>query len=377
MNIAILNLTAGGMSGGYKTYLRNIVPRMSASPNVKKILLAVPSTVDTDNWFAERMNNIEMTKCMPHNYYKYDDMELFRRVELLKPDVIFVPVERYYKFGNIPTINMIQNMEMISFPFYGNPLTEKIKNALRLIHARKAALKADRIIALSNSSRSLLIDRWQLDPHKIGVVYHGVEIPSTESAKEPNVLKDVAGGKFIFTAGSIRPSRGIDDILSAYKILRSQRYPLPTLIIAGEAIESMKQYKNRLMREIMGMKLQEKIIFTGCLNENEMSWCYRNCAMFIMSSRIESFGIIAVEAMANGALCIAANNPCLPEIFEDSAKYYSPRNAEELSVRIKEALELSEQERRMAAERSITLSRKYSWDVCAEKTIREFEKALK
>lgn len=47
MKIAIINLTGGGMSGGYRKYLKDILPRMAASNIVEEILCATPSTIDT------------------------------------------------------------------------------------------------------------------------------------------------------------------------------------------------------------------------------------------------------------------------------------------------------------------------------------------
>ncbi len=51
-----------------------------------------------------------------------------------------------------------------------------------------ACFKATRIIAVSKYTKNYLINRWQIEPEKIGVVYHGVDIPSdTASYKIPEV----------------------------------------------------------------------------------------------------------------------------------------------------------------------------------------------
>ena len=51
MKIAIINLTGGGMSGGYKKYLRNVIPRMAINPDIESILCATPTSIDIQNWF--------------------------------------------------------------------------------------------------------------------------------------------------------------------------------------------------------------------------------------------------------------------------------------------------------------------------------------
>ena len=88
-----------------------------------------------------------------------------------------------------------------------------------------------------------------------------------------------------------------------------------------------------------------------------------------MSSRVESFGMIAGEAMANGAICISADNPCLPEIFDNAAFYYSPGNPEDLCKRITEVITLQPHERKKISKMTIARSKVFSWDTCAKKTI--------
>lgn len=50
MRIAILNITSGGLSGGYKKYLRNILPRLAYHPKISDVLVGMPETVNFDKW---------------------------------------------------------------------------------------------------------------------------------------------------------------------------------------------------------------------------------------------------------------------------------------------------------------------------------------
>ena len=94
-----------------------------------------------------------------------------------------------------------------------------------------------------------------------------------------------------------------------------------------------------------------------------------------MTSRVESFGMIAGEAMAHGCISISADNPCLPEIYGDAAMYYHPGDWKELSAKIKSAMSLDSVERTVFSNRAIAQAKKFSWDICAEKTVRELAKA--
>ena len=47
------------------------------------------------------------------------------------------------------------------------------------------------------------------------------------------------------------------------------------------------------------MRYLLKIRWAGKLSEAEMDWCYSNCSLFVMTSRVESFGLTGVEALSH------------------------------------------------------------------------------
>jgi len=105
------------------------------------------------------------------------------------------------------------------------------------------------------------------------------------------------------------------------------------------------------------------------LNENQLKWCYRNCFAFVMTSRVESFGMIAGEAMANGCVCVSASNPCLPDIFGDCALYYKPANAYSLKDAIMKCLTMDEMEYKKRSQMSKKRALEFSWDICVKKLV--------
>ena len=68
MKIAIINLTAGGMSGGYQKYLKNIIPRMPSNSAVKAMLCASPASLNVQNWF-DPLPNVEFISCRPFHFF--------------------------------------------------------------------------------------------------------------------------------------------------------------------------------------------------------------------------------------------------------------------------------------------------------------------
>src|SRR5579872_2667341 len=99
MNLAIVNLTGGGLSGGYKKYLRELTPRLRRNPSVKRVdILLPPGTCET---FARELGSVG-------DWPKYDPVCGFRRLKArlreLSPDVVFVPTARTLDVGAKPLV---------------------------------------------------------------------------------------------------------------------------------------------------------------------------------------------------------------------------------------------------------------------------------
>lgn len=374
MRVAIVNLTAGGMSGGYPKYLANIIPRLSRHPGIEAVLCATPASINL-NMESENLANVEFIACRPWRIL-IRDAELEMRIRAFRPDVVYVPVERPFTFEQKPVVTMLQNMEPFICPTRGNPPLQKIKGMLRLRYARKAIARADRVIALSNFVKEHLIIRYGIPESRIGLIYHGVDMSQDAPLERPASIPAGWKGNFIFTAGSIRPARGLEDLLSALASLRSQGTRLPPVLIAGEAEPAMERYRAKLIRWIEEHGLSSEVVWTGRLRASEMAWCYRRCLAFVMTSRVESFGQTAVEALSHGCVCISATNPCLPEIFGDAALYYPPGSVSALAGAIRFLIETAtDQDRQFLAGKARRRAADFSWDICAERTVAELRKA--
>ena len=95
-----------------------------------------------------------------------------------------------------------------------------------------------------------------------------------------------------------------------------------------------------------------------------------------MTSRVESFGLIAGEAMAHGCVCISSDSPCLPEIFGDAAVYYPLKNGKLLAEIIKSLTEWDNHQREETSERARDRAAEFSWDITVDRLLAEFKKAI-
>jgi len=120
----------------------------------------------------------------------------------------------------------------------------------------------------------------------------------------------------------------------------------------------------------------EQVYWAGHLAEAEMSWCFYNSKIFLMTSRIEACPNIALEAMSHGCLCLAADNPPLPEFFGEAAIYYEARQADSLVAAVTKAVSLTPEENERRRARARGQARKFTWEKTAKLTIKEWQLAV-
>ncbi len=220
-------------------------------------------------------------------------------------------------------------------------------------------------------------ERWHILPEKVGVVYLGMEEPLDLSVLTvPARLHSFSEEAFLFTAGSIRPARGLEDIIQALAILSAQGCKRK-LVIAGGIEPSMRFYKQRLDRMAAILDVSQQVLWADYLTPNEMAWCFLNCALFVMTSRVEACPNTALESMGYGCLCVTSDSSPMPEFFQDSALYYRAGDADDLARQVAVALEMGEKEKALLREDAKVRAGCFRWQHTAKETISQFELAIR
>jgi hypothetical protein len=316
MRIALLTLTRGKVSGGFQKYLDHAVPLLRREPDIERVDVFVPPQMATGN---------DLT------WPRGDELRGFRglrrAVTALKPDVVFIATARALRFGSLPVVTMVQNMEPLEVPFGGNTVAEGLKNLVRAAAARAACRQS---------------------------------------------LARLANTRFLFTAGSIRPARGLEDAIDALSVLPED---VP-LVIAGSADASSTRYAARMRARIEERSLTTRVHWAGQLDARSMAWCYRNASAFVMTSRAEACPNVVLEALAYGALSVSTTHPPMPEFFADAAIYYPERDASALAERLAAALALPPEERERLRRMSRARAALFPWQATARGTAAELRLAI-
>lgn len=362
MRIALANVTSGGLSGGYSKYLLRMLPRLRGHPRVSALAVFLPEAA------RPLVGELDGVEYGPGG----DSPWLREAVARARPDVLFVPTARLPRGLGVPAVVMVRNMEPLVTPFGGNPLGEGLRNLARRWAAKRACRSASRVIAVSRFVRDFLVGRWGIPEGKVGLVYHGVE-PRVDEI-EPRALKERLARPFFFTAGSVRPARGLEDLVGALGRLAPADRAWD-LVIAGGVDPGQEGYRDRLEAAADAAGVKDRLVWAGRLSAGEMSWALGRCRGFVMTSRTEACPNTALEAMAAGVAVVSTDAAPMPEFFKDVAIYYRARDAASLAGALRAADGLDAGRREAVAAAARARAAEFTWEACAERTVEELGRA--
>ncbi|MFZ1249336.1 MAG: glycosyltransferase family 4 protein [Candidatus Saccharimonadales bacterium] len=197
----------------------------------------------------------------------------------------------------------------------GNPLVHEIEYiGLQL---------ADKIFAVSQATKNILIERYNVSPEKIEVVhnsmefkYHELHEDSSDNSFKYLQKMQEAGYGVLVSAGRLTIQKGLVQLLDAFRKVVTAR-PKSLLLIVGPG----DQYEE-LIERAATLGLSGNVIFTGHLNGTGKQWrdAFRVGNLFIMPSVSEPFGITPFEALAHGTPALVSKQTGSSELLQHILK---------------------------------------------------------
>lgn len=373
MRLAVLNLTGGGMSGGHRKYLQGMIPRLVAAPEVTAILCATPTGLDAAAWLPT-LSKVTYISCEPFRPFRHaPDNKLRKALDVFAPDLLFIPVERYIRYRDLPVVVMLQNMAPLTRVKTGAGLKEAFVGMARRYETRVALERSSGIIVPTGYVRDFLTERAGIPVARISTVYYGNDKPAGPVVQPAGF--PFTAGDFIFTAGSMESYRGLEDLLAALPGLK-ETFPRIKLAIAGGSRPETDGYLLSLKASVDRLGLSGDVSWLGELSEGGLAWCYANCAAFALTSRMESFCFVALEALSAGCRVVSTRSACLPEVLSDAAEYYDAGDSIGLKWALAGVLGESQDVRSKASVRAMARAAQFDWDRAVAATLAVFRGAL-
>ncbi len=250
------------------------------------------------------------------------------------PNINFVALSNEVKF--------VLTIHDLSFEIFSQTFSLKRRLWHHFINTRALCKRADKIIAVSDSSKNDIVSYYGIDQTKIERIYNAVsEDVGQLDRNDPHLMavkeKYHLPFNFIFYLGTVEPRKNIPAIVAAFDQLKSLQNPQLEkfkLVIAGGKGWGVE----KILFKMRNAKSTSDIIFTSCVTNEDKAAVYTLASLFVYPSFFEGFGIPVLEAMRCGVPVITSNVSSLPEVVGDGAIMINPDNPNELFLAMKELL---------------------------------------
>jgi D-inositol-3-phosphate glycosyltransferase len=242
---------------------------------------------------------------------------------------------------------------------------------------------ADALIAATPAERAQMLWLYHARRHQIEIIPPGVDLTHFEPRPIARARAQVGlapDQKMLLFVGRIEPLKAVDTIFDALSLLKTSRPALldrlVVNIVGGDpndlSAENGEMERLKALRANLG--LEQVVAFLGAKDQTSLTGYYSAAEALIMPSDYESFGMVALEAMACGTPVIASEVGGLAFLVSDGANgYHVPvREPGALAERIERLLTTPGERDRLAAG-AIETAQAYSWEAIADRLLKVFE----
>ena len=178
---------------------------------------------------------------------------------------------------------------------------------------REGMHAADKIIAVSHFTRSIIISRYGVSGEKVEVVHNGVERNGNDNCTlaESGIGKDE---KIVLFLGRITMQKGPEYFLGAAKkvleVMDNVKF-----VMAGSG-----DMMHRAVEMAAELGIGQKVLFTGFLRGEDVQKIYKMADLFVMPSVSEPFGLVPLEALDNDVPVIISKQSGVSEVLKHALK---------------------------------------------------------
>ena len=310
MNIAIVCYPTFGGSGVVATELGIALSKMGH--NIHFVTYHQPVRLDTINTPNLNFHEVNVPDYPLFKYQPYELALSSRLVDVVKSNKIDV-LHVHYAIPHAYAAYMAKKMladEGISIPIvttlHGTDLTLVGSHPFYKTAVTFSINHSDSVTAVSESLKQDTLRLFDIKT-EINVIPNFIDVKKLDAKEKPceRSLLAPTNDKIITHISNFRPLKRIQDVITVFEKISSQ--VSSRLLMVGEGPE-----KTEAMAYVNKNGLNEKVLFLGNSNEIDKILCYSD--LFLLPSEMESFGLVALEAMANEVPVISSNAGGLSEV---------------------------------------------------------------
>ncbi|MGL5560175.1 MAG: glycosyltransferase family 4 protein [Paraclostridium dentum] len=335
----------------------------------------------------------------------YDNIDVLCRVDTVesfenKEQLIKLNLKKNRSYTRIieeqiKSINLYKKYDLVHFLDYATPILYKGKKIATIhdmamhtmkdkytkgqIITKKILLEntinhADKLICISEFTANELLHYYpNVEESKIEIVYHGFEYSykciSEKNQKEVLQKFNIKKNYLLFV-GTLSPHKNIERIVEALSKIKRQGYDYQ-LVICGKKGWLYQE----IFKKVKSLKLEDQVIFTDYVSDEELEVLYRNAKLFVFPSLYEGFGFPPIEAMARNIPVLTSREGALPEVVGNAAIFCDAYCSDDIAKKSIEILE-NDNLRKKLIQRGVDRVKYFSWNKAAYKVNQIYNKVL-
>ncbi len=358
---------------GVGRYIRNLVENLQE--------------VDAKNEYVLFLQSHDAKKVKVQNP-KFKIVETNIHWHSLKEQVHFPPV--LYK----------ENLDLMHFPYFSLPIfytkpfvvtihdliinhfpTGKASTLPYPVYALKrmgydfvmdhAVRNSQKIIVPLNAVKDNVMQTFSVPQEKIFVTYEGVESRIKNHETRKNTKYEIPNTKYFMYVGNAYPHKNLERLIEAFGEFRKESKDEVKLVLVGK-----DDFFYKRLREKMGHKQSEDVIFKHGVSDEELFSLYSNALAFVSPSFMEGFGLPPLEAMSASCPVLLSDIPSFREVCQDGAFYFDPSSKESLRQQLQFVYNLDHKKKEERIQKGLKRVKDFSWKTMAEQTLEVYESSI-
>src|SRR5690349_8180688 len=226
--------------------------------------------------------------------------------------------------------------------------------------AERSVKKADRVIAVSEFSKSEIMRHMRVAAGKVSVVHSAGRDPVSTTNASTEFIRGFTR-PYVMAFSALSAHKNIARLIEAFgKIVGDVEHDL---VLVGHM-----PVKSAHRAELESKVQHERIHFTGYLPDADVAALMQNASAFAFPSLYEGFGLPLLDAQNAGVPVVCSSAGALPEVAGDGAVIFDPLSVDDMANALKRVL-LDVDLRDRLITRGYENAKKFSWDATARQTL--------
>lgn len=268
-------------------------------------------------------------------------------------------------YGQDKTVLTIHDLWLDRNPGYSKKL---LGQQLSSWKTRRGAIRADKIIAVSQFSKQEIHEVFGIPMEKIAVIYHGCSrdmFPDDDESRwqEVRTRLGLSDRPFILFVGGAEPRKNHRVLFDAFSHSSRLTQSFSLVAIGDVTVKGVN-----LLDSAQALGISDAVNCVGSLSTADLRVVYSHAWVLVYPSLYEGFGIPLLEAMACGTPIITGQETALPEVAGNAALYVNVHDPEQLRTMLEQLLndfELMKRLRNNGFERV----QQFTWEKAARETL--------